>query len=57
MKIYCASDFHIGYQDANYPKIKEFFELVKANAGELILCGMSWIYDAVLLKLSKARNL
>lgn len=39
MKIYCASDLHIGYEDTNYPKIKEFFELVKANADELILCG------------------
>ena len=39
MKIYCASDFHIGYEHANYPKIKEFLELVDENADELILCG------------------
>ena len=39
MKIYCASDFHIGYENSNYPKMKEFFELVKENADELILCG------------------
>ena len=39
MKIYCASDFHIGYEHANYSKIKEFLELVDENADELILCG------------------
>jgi len=39
MKIYCASDFHIGYENSNYPKMKEFFELVKENADELVLCG------------------
>ncbi len=39
MKIYCASDFHIGYKGANYSKMEEFFELVKENADELILCG------------------
>lgn len=38
MKIYFASDFHIGYK-GNYPKIKEFFELVTENADELVLCG------------------
>jgi UDP-2,3-diacylglucosamine pyrophosphatase LpxH len=39
MKIYCASDFHIGYKNSNYTKIKEFFELVIENADELVLCG------------------
>jgi UDP-2,3-diacylglucosamine pyrophosphatase LpxH len=39
MKIYCASDFHIGYEHANYPKIIEFFDLVKDSADRLILCG------------------
>ena len=39
MKIYCASDFHIGYEHANYSKIKEFLQLVKENADQLILCG------------------
>jgi hypothetical protein len=39
MKIYCASDLHIGYENANYPKIEEFFDIVKDNADELILCG------------------
>ena len=39
MKIYCASDFHIGYKSSNYTKIKEFFEMVIKNADELVLCG------------------
>jgi UDP-2,3-diacylglucosamine pyrophosphatase LpxH len=39
MKIYCASDLHIGYEQSNYPKIEEFFNIVKENADELILCG------------------
>lgn len=40
MKIYCASDLHIGYENANYPKIEEFFDIVKEEkANELILCG------------------
>lgn len=39
MKIYCASDLHIGYEQANYQKIEEFFNIVKENADELILCG------------------
>lgn len=39
MKIYCASDFHIGYEHANYPKIKELLEIVKNSADKLILCG------------------
>ena len=39
MKIYIASDLHIGYERSNYSKIKEFFELVKKDADRLILCG------------------
>ncbi len=39
MKIYCASDLHIGYEGAHYPKIEEFFELVMDKADKLILCG------------------
>ncbi len=39
MKIYCASDLHIGYEQANYPKIEKFFDIVKEKADELILCG------------------
>lgn len=39
MKIYCASDFHIGYEHANYTKIEEFFDLVNDKADKLILCG------------------
>ena len=39
MKIYCASDFHIGYNNTNYSKIQEFLELVKEDADELVLCG------------------
>lgn len=39
MKIYCASDLHIGYEQANHQKIEEFFNIVKENADELILCG------------------
>jgi len=39
MKIYCASDMHIGYENSNYLKIKEFFDIVNENADGLILCG------------------
>lgn len=39
MKIYCASDMHIGYEYSNHLKIKEFFNIVKENADGLILCG------------------
>jgi UDP-2,3-diacylglucosamine pyrophosphatase LpxH len=39
MKIYCASDLHIGYEFANYPKILTFLELVQKDADQLILCG------------------
>jgi UDP-2,3-diacylglucosamine pyrophosphatase LpxH len=39
MRIYCASDFHIGYKYSNYTKMKEFFELVIRDADELVLCG------------------
>ncbi len=39
MKIYCASDFHIGYEQTNYSKINEFLELVKKDGDKLILVG------------------
>ena len=39
MKIYCASDMHIGYEYSNHLKIKEFFNIAKENADGLILCG------------------
>ena len=39
MKIYCASDFHIGYERSNYLKIEKFLNQVKDNADRLILCG------------------
>lgn len=39
MKIYCASDMHIGYERSNHSKINEFLNIVKENADELILCG------------------
>jgi len=39
MKIYCASDMHIGYERTNYPKIEEFFNIAREDADELILCG------------------
>ena len=39
MKIYCASDMHIGYECTNYPKIEEFFNIAREDADELILCG------------------
>ena len=39
MNIYCASDMHIGYEHTNYPKIEEFFNIVREDADELILCG------------------
>ena len=39
MKIYCASDLHIGYEKTNYKKIIEFFKLAEESADKLILCG------------------
>ena len=36
---YVASDLHIGYEDSNYPKMVEFFEIVKVDADRLILLG------------------
>lgn len=39
MKTYIASDFHIGHPYANYPRILDFFDLVKKDADELILLG------------------
>jgi len=39
MKIYCASDLHLGYERADYDAISAFFELVRKNADTLILCG------------------
>lgn len=39
MKLYLASDMHIGLEDSNYPAIMEFFELVRGDADELILLG------------------
>jgi UDP-2,3-diacylglucosamine pyrophosphatase LpxH len=39
LKIYCASDLHIGFELANYKKIIEFFKLVEEDADKLILCG------------------
>jgi len=39
MKIYCASDFHIGYDHDGYEKIDQFFEIAKEKADMLILCG------------------
>ena len=41
-KIYLASDFHIGDERSNYPKIKEFLDLVKQNADHLVLVGDTW---------------
>lgn len=38
-RIYCASDLHLGFEDSNYPKIIEFFDLVKKDADQLILIG------------------
>ena len=39
MKIYCASDLHIGYEHANHDKILSFFDIVEEQADKLILCG------------------
>ncbi len=39
MNVYMASDLHIGYEDSNYEKIKQFFNIVRGNANELYLCG------------------
>ena len=39
MKIFCASDLHIGYEHSNHEKILSFFDIVENQADELILCG------------------
>lgn len=39
MKTYCASDLHLGYEQTNYDLISAFFDIVKSDADELILCG------------------
>lgn len=39
MRIYIASDMHIGSEDSNYPAILEFLDRVKVDADELILLG------------------
>ena len=39
MKIYVASDFHIGSEFTNYKKIREFLNLVKQDGDKLILVG------------------
>ena len=54
IKVYCASDFHIGYEHTNYEKINEFFELVKEDANELILCGD--IFDLWRCSIDDIRN-
>jgi len=54
MKIYCASDFHIGYEYTNYPKIKEFFGLVKDSADKLVLCGD--IFDLWRINISEIKS-
>ncbi len=39
MKIYCASDLHIGDHQANYLKIQTFLDRVQDNADQLVLAG------------------
>ena len=39
MKTYISSDLHIGFEESNYPKIVEFFDIVKNDADKLILIG------------------
>jgi len=39
MRIFLASDLHIGSPNANYPKIHQFLDLVERGADEVILNG------------------
>jgi UDP-2,3-diacylglucosamine pyrophosphatase LpxH len=39
MKIYLASDLHLGHENANYPKIIEFFNIVQKDGDKLIILG------------------
>jgi len=39
MKTFVASDLHIGYEKANYDKIREFFEIARSEADKLVLNG------------------
>jgi UDP-2,3-diacylglucosamine pyrophosphatase LpxH len=39
LKIYCASDFHLGLLNAKYSKIKDFLYLVQDDADQLVLLG------------------
>ena len=55
MKIYCASDLHLGYERTNYDLISAFFDIVKREADSLILCGDTfdlWRYPVA--KIEKA---
>lgn len=39
MKLYIASDFHIGYEESNYPAIMAFLDIVEKDADEFIMLG------------------
>lgn len=39
MRTIIGSDFHIGSETTNYPKLNYFFEYVKLNADKFIICG------------------
>jgi UDP-2,3-diacylglucosamine pyrophosphatase LpxH len=39
MKIYCASDLHLGYPESNYQKILSFLDIVQKDADQFILLG------------------
>jgi len=42
------------YKNSDYPKMKEFFELVKENANELVLCGD--VFDLWRCPVEKIKN-
>lgn len=39
MKVYLASDLHLGHENTNYPKIIEFLNLVQKDGEKLIILG------------------
>jgi predicted MPP superfamily phosphohydrolase len=50
MKVYLASDLHLGHENANYPKITEFLNLVQKDGDKLIILGDLldlWVSDFI----------
>jgi UDP-2,3-diacylglucosamine pyrophosphatase LpxH len=50
MKVYLASDLHLGHENANYPKVMKFLDNVQQDGDQLIILGDLldlWVSDFV----------